>query len=225
MCTTPHPIRPSSEAGDLFHLDPKKEHLMIGHARVLLAGAALLALGICILVAGSGNAADENEKAARAALRKVADLIDKGDLGAAKAAAKDIAKKYELEEVMHAFQLRTKKGEGLGEKPGAITPDGIEAKLINLAKKALPAKQLEKEADALARAAYISAAIAEVANFKVPEKDAKKNPKDWIAWTKDMTDAAQDLAKAAKAKDPKGVKEAANKLNTSCNNCHGVFRD
>ena len=40
-----------------------------------------------------------------------------------------------------------------------------------------------------------------------------------------MGDAAVELAKAAKAKEPKGVKDAAGKLNTSCNNCHGVFRD
>jgi hypothetical protein len=202
---------------------------MIGHARVLVAGASLLALALGILAAGSGSAADDNtEKAARAALRKVADLVEKGEMAGAKAAAKDIAKKYELEEVMHAFQLRTKKGEGIGDKPGEFRPDGIEAALVNWARKPPTQKELEKKGDAIARAAYISAATAEVAKFKVPDKDpkdAKKNPKDWEAWSKDMTDASLELAKAAKAKDPKALKEAASKLNTTCNNCHGVFRD
>src|SRR5262249_46803146 len=153
---------------------------MMTHARVLLTGAALLVLGLCILAAGNGSAADE--KGAYEALRKLADVVEQGDMDAAKRAAKDIAKKYELDDVMHAFGLRSKKGFGLGDKPGAITPDGIEAKLIGLAKKALPPKQLEKEAAALARAGYVSAAIAEIAKFKVPEKDAKKNPKDWETW-------------------------------------------
>jgi cytochrome c556 len=199
---------------------------MMTHARLLIAGAGLLVLGLGILAAG-GRAADDKDS--RQALRKAADLIEEGKMDEAKKAAKDIAKKYELDDVMHAFQLRTKKGEGLGDKPGAITPDGIEAKLIGLAKaKPMGAKQLEKEAAALARAAYISAAIAEVAKFKVPERDPKepkKNPKVWEALSKDMGEASLELAKAAKARDPKGVKDAASKLNTSCNNCHTDFRD
>jgi Cytochrome C' len=190
------------------------------HTRVLMASVAVLAAG----VAGIALAGDEQE--ARAAVRKLADAVAKNDDAAVKQGADDIAKKYELEEVMHSFQLRTKKGEGVGDKPGAITPDGIEAKFIALGKKPLPPATLNKEAAAIARAAYLSAAIAEVAERKTPEKkEGNKDPKDWLAWCKDMKAGSLDLARAAKAKDAKGVKDAASKVNSSCNNCHRVFRD
>src|SRR5262249_54929751 len=137
-----------------------------------------------------------------------------------------IAKKYELEEIMHVFQLRTKKGEGVGEKSDKITPDGIEAYLINIGKKPLPMPRLTKEAAAIARAGAFATAVAEITERKAPEKkDGKKDPKNWIAWSKEMNAAGMELAKAAKSKDAKGVKDAASKLNSSCNNCHGDFRD
>jgi cytochrome c556 len=40
-----------------------------------------------------------------------------------------------------------------------------------------------------------------------------------------MQAAAVELANAAKAKKQNEVKNAASKLNSTCNNCHGVFRD
>src|SRR5205809_377449 len=57
------------------------------------------------------------------------------------------------------------------------------------------------------------------------KKQAEKDPAKWKEWSKEMEDAAKDLAKAAKAKDGKKIKDAANKVNASCNKCHGVFRD
>jgi cytochrome c556 len=36
---------------------------------------------------------------------------------------------------------------------------------------------------------------------------------------------SQALAKAFKSADPAAVKDTANKLNASCTNCHGKFRD
>lgn len=197
---------------------------MTWQTRGCVAGAVVLAFSLSVLAVRPGTAADD--KGAAPAVRKLADSIEKGDAGAAKEQADAIAKTFELEEVMHMLLPRAKKGEGVGEKPGVISPDGIEARFLNLGKKPLPPKQLEKEGAALARAAYITAAIAEVAERKAPEKkEGTKDPKDWIAWTKDMKSASIELAKAARGKDPKIVKEAASKLNSSCSNCHGVFRD
>jgi cytochrome c556 len=65
-----------------------------------------------------------------------------------------------------------------------------------------------------------------VAKAKAPEKDeGAKKKKDYLEWAGDMKKAAQELAAAAKAKDPQKVKVAAATLNNACNNCHGVFRD
>jgi cytochrome c556 len=40
-----------------------------------------------------------------------------------------------------------------------------------------------------------------------------------------MTKQADALGKAIEAGDAKAVKDAAAKLNGSCTNCHGKFRD
>ena len=47
----------------------------------------------------------------------------------------------------------------------------------------------------------------------------------WSQWSEAMRKSADELADAAKAKAPAAIKTAAAKLNSTCNNCHGVFRD
>ncbi len=193
--------------------------------RGLIAGALLLALGLWLIAgAETGGAADGKDP--RAALLKIAELIEKGDDAAAKKEAALLAKDADLGDVMNLMLPRTKKGVGVGTEAGKITPDGIEAKLINIARKPLPQKQLDYEATALARLAVITAAVSEVAQAKVPQKDegAKKRA-DWTMWAKEMRQASGQLAQSAKTKNPTEVKTAAAKLNSACNNCHGVFRD
>src|SRR5437773_437368 len=95
------------------------------HAWLTASGLAL-ALGMWLLTVTDTQsaAADVDVKAA------ILGLADgKGDPAA-------IAKKNELGDVMALFKLRTKKGLGVGDTPGAITPDGIEAKLMGLGKRA-----------------------------------------------------------------------------------------
>lgn len=58
----------------------------------------------------------------------------------------ELAKKYSLDELMHVFKFRAKGGLGVGETAGAITPDGIEAKLQGLQKKKLIKLTLQKMA-------------------------------------------------------------------------------
>jgi hypothetical protein len=194
------------------------------------ATAAAVVVGIWLVsAAGSGQAAadDAEAKQAREATLKVADLIAKKNYGAATTEAKAAAKKVDdLEKVMTTLKLRSQGGVGVGPKPGALTPDGIEAKLINMGRRALPEKDLNTQAAALTQAADILAAVAEIAIAKGPPKvGGKKKPEDWATWSKDMRDAALGMRGAVEQKKPAEVKDWVVKLNTSCNNCHAIWKD
>jgi hypothetical protein len=194
-------------------------------ARGWVIGVAFLVAAFCVATnARSRSPAEDGE--IRGDILKLADAIEKGG-DATKAQAGAIGKKAELEDVMGLFRLRTKKGFGVGEKPGAITPDGIELFIVNLGKRELRKDQLASESRDLARAAYVTAAIAEIAQSKCPveKKQGDKDPKSWQSWAEDMRKNALDLAKASESKNAKAVKTAANKVNSSCNACHAVFRD
>lgn len=203
---------------------------MKAHARVLGIGVVVLAAACLIGPAGSGNAADEKEdpkaKEIRAALLKLTEAIEKGDAGETKKASEAL-QKYELLPIMKNMKLRANGGLGVGAQPGAITPDGIEAKVIGMARKNMTKGELEKQGAELAKAAYVIAAIAEITPAKAPVKTkmGDKDPKDWAKWSEDMSKFSRELAKAAQAKDPDKVKAAAANLNSSCNSCHGIFRD
>src|SRR5262249_34263922 len=139
--------------------ESQREYSMRTRIRLLVVGAAILALGAWVLQgAGPGTAAD-TDKGPREDVRKIADLIEKGDTAAAKTQAKAVAAKADLEDVMHAFSLRSSKGEGIGPTPGAVKPDGIEAKIQNMTKRPVPA-ELKEHGAALQRACYIAAAVA-----------------------------------------------------------------
>jgi hypothetical protein len=173
------------------------------------------------------RAADE-DKEMRDTIDKVADLMAKKDLATAKTQGEAIANKLdEVAPAMDTLKPRGDGGFGVGTKPGAITPDGIEKKLIEMGKKPMAPAQVTAQADALERLGERVAAVAEIAQHKCPvkKKEGAKDPKDWDTWTKEMRQGGLDLADAAKAKDANKVKAAVNKLNTSCSDCHAVFRD
>jgi Cytochrome C' len=204
------------------------------NARVLAVSGVVLALGVCLFSAvGLGTAADDKEKKeVTDAVLKMADAFEKGDNAALKKQTEDLCKDppagkgTPLGTVMELLKLRSKDGLGIGATPGAITPDGIEAKIQEMAKKAPSAAVLGKQGADLEKIANITGAISQVAEFYTPKKKVgDKDPKDWKNWTEDMRAGSADLAKAIKAKNEKDIKTAANKLNSSCNNCHGVFRD
>src|SRR4051812_7606753 len=95
----------------------------------LAALTALLAVSVWVVAAADSRSADDKNQ--------VKNDILKLAQGSGGAKAEDIAK-AELGDVMQLFKPRTKGGVGIGPAPGAITPDGIELKIINLAtKKAL----------------------------------------------------------------------------------------
>jgi hypothetical protein len=197
--------------------------------RVLVMGAAALSLAIGLLAAGIGGAADDKADL-RITIQKIADAIEKKDMDQAKKLAEEVAKGHDLEDVMHLMSKRDPGGKakvyGVGKKPGTIQPDGIEAKVQNMGKKPLPQAQIDKESADLAEMAYRIAAIAVIAHAKPPEKEEpKKKKKDWMEWTDDMKKTALELADAAKSKKPVDIKNSVAKVNSTCNTCHGVFRD
>jgi soluble cytochrome b562 len=199
------------------------------HVCTLFAGVAVLALGIGLLAAGGRGAANVQE-GTKELVQRLAEAIEKGEAAQAKKLADEIVKSAELEEVMNLMSKRNpkapKKAFGVGDPPGTITPDGIEAKIQNLSKKPMQAGQLGKESPALTEMAYRVAAISEIAKLKAPEKDeGAKKKKDWLEWVDSMRKSADELAEATKGKKSAAVKTAAAKLNSVCNNCHGTFRD
>ncbi|HLJ91910.1 MAG TPA: hypothetical protein VKU02_01825 [Gemmataceae bacterium] len=198
-------------------------------AGVLLTGTAVLSLAIGFMAAGIGAAADDKADL-RSVVQKIADALEKNDSDQAKKLAQEVAKGHDVEDVMHLMSKRDPQGKakvfGVGKKPGAISPDGIEAKIQNMGKKPLPPTQMDKEAADLTEMAYRVAAIAEVAHAKPPEKDEpKKKKKDWLDWSDSMKKKALALAESTKAKKPADARKAVADLNSTCNECHGVFRD
>jgi hypothetical protein len=200
-----------------------EEHDMKAHARSV---AAILAVALGTWLAGRACSAPDDKDLACTVQRIAASYAKNDAADAQKQAAALAGKVDEIEDVMHLMTYRRSKGIGVGSKPGAIHPDGIEAKIIDLSKKALPQKQLDAEADALVTLGYIAASVGEVAHAKPPDKDeGKKKKSDWMKWSGEMRDAALQFAAAVKEKKPMDVQKAATKLYGSCTTCHTVFKD
>lgn len=197
---------------------------MISHLRAWIIGIAALVLGIGVLSSRTSNAADG--KTLVDGVLKIADAMEKKDAAGAKKQAETIAKDTAMDDLMHLFSLRTKKGLGVGAKPGAVSPDGIERKLTDLAKKPLDAKQMGDEAQAIKEMGYDMAALAAVCAAKSPDKDdGKKKKKDWVAWSDDLQRQSLQLADAAKNKKADELHKAARAADATCTKCHDVFRE
>lgn len=153
-------------------------------------------------------------------LKKAMDILAelvKSDGKGAEAASK----KTSIDVVMHLFKPANKGGIGVGEKG-----EGIEPKIIALSKKALPADQLKKEADILITLARQTKAIADINEFHGPAKKvANKDPKDWKKYNDEMRKFSVDLVKAIESGKADDVKKVSTSLNSSCVNCHTIFRD
>ena len=179
-----------------------------------------LALGLCLVVSPMTRADDEEEKEAKenkAAAEKVADplkkliaAIDNGKAVDKAVVAVDKQSDNKLKPVMWAaYKPRQQGGLGVGDKPGTTKPDGIEAKLIAMAKKPLPAEQLQKESEALIKMAEVAKAMGEMADLYTPKNNAPKKPiAAWQKFNKMQKDGAQDLIDAIKTNDPNKVMNA-----------------
>ncbi|MBL8799676.1 MAG: cytochrome c [Planctomycetia bacterium] len=185
------------------------------------------ALGIGSLTLSERSVLAQGKGGLTEAIGKISAAVDKGDLEGAKKLAAETAKNSEWDEVMHLFVLRSHKkpGLGVGDKAGAITPDGIEKKLMKLAENPLSDKDLGAESAALVKMGNDMVALTLVTLAKPPEKDdGKKKKKDWVAWSEEMLKASQEFTAAAKAKKAADLQKAAVKADKSCGKCHDVFR-
>jgi hypothetical protein len=192
----------------------------------LAVGSIASALVVWSLALVSRAADDDKEL--RDSIEKLADVMAKKDLATAKTQGEAIANKLdEVAPVMDLLKPRGDGGLGVGPKPGGITPDGIEKKLLDMGKHPVTAVQAGSQGDALARLGDQVAAVAEVAQHKCPvkKKEGDKDPKDWQTWCQDMRQGGLELADAAKAKDAAKIKAVVTKLNSNCSNCHSIFRD
>ncbi len=203
---------------------------MCRHWRVL---ALCLIVGFVVIAMTDtvGQAADDEKeiKVAREKTLKIADLIAAKDFEGAKKEAGTFAKKLEgwkdVGTAMKTMALRDNNGVGFGEK-GKFGPDGIEAKIISLGRKPLSPKDMSEQSADLVKSGNIAAACAEIALAKPPEKkQGKKDPADWKNWAKEMKEAAAEFSDAAAKKDPDALKKASVRLNSSCTDCHAIFKE
>jgi hypothetical protein len=170
------------------------------------------------------------DKGAARDINRLADKIARKDDAVLKEEARRVARKYKYNRpLMTLFRPRTGQGGGLGvgRKPGAVQPDGIEAKIKALARTAPGPAELEEQGDALVRMAEVTAAVAEVTRQKceVQRKTGRLDPKDWERWSDGVRQSSLELAEAVRARDPDRVKAVAARLSANCTSCHRIFRE
>lgn len=196
--------------------------------RIILVGLVALVLGGVMLWSGGMGRAGEEEALAKK-LDAITAAVEKGDMMTVKDLAKKLAKEQgEVYYVMLLMKPRSKngimvtknQGIGVGEKMGTIKPDGIEFKLREMTKNAMPKAQLKKESEALIKMGNRMAAIAHFSRELPPTKGLAK----WNQFSSDFQKLSAGFVKAIKTQEPVEVKKAATKLNANCNQCHSIFR-
>jgi hypothetical protein len=186
-----------------------------------------------------------NKDQANAAL-KLADLLKTpktyaqakklaDDLAAGKATAGNMEPNInayvdDLGDIMIYFKTKEKGGEGLHPSLQSTPPlkgtlNGVEAKIAALRKKALTPEKMKKERDEIIVLAGRTATIGAITIAYAPaRKVGQKDPAIWREFSVNMRDAAAELLEAARKDDPAGVQRAADRLDTSCTQCHSIFR-
>lgn len=198
---------------------------MRGCARPL--GVVVCVVGLSWLAAGPGPVASA-PPAVREGVLRLADAIGQKDQANANRIASELVPQTPFEDAMGLMKLRKQRGLGVGPAPAtARSDDGIEAKLLNLAKRAPKPHDVQAGAGDWARAGYVTAAIARIAEPQCPvkAKQGKKDPASWVKWCQDMGREGVDFAAACDGKDPRAIQRAASKLTATCNACHADFKD
>jgi hypothetical protein len=194
--------------------------------------AGVISLSFALLALAAVRADDDIfvPKKTQATVNKMADNIAKGNKVDKDADAFFKENKDDLKKTMWVFKLREtggKGGLGIGAKPGAYGPDGIDAFIVSQTA-TNPKRKLNLKNDAadLNRLADITLAMSEIAGKFVPGKAmGDQTPTEWNASNQDMKKAALLLKDAVKANNNNDVKTAFKALAASCNRCHKTFRD
>jgi Cytochrome C' len=200
----------------------------------MVCGIIGVSFGILGLVALGHAYADDDEivvpKKIQETVNKMADNVGKGNKVDKDATMFFMDHKEELKKTMWVFKQREKDGKGglgVGPKPGAYKPDGIEALIFNqLAMK--PMQQLDAKTSAadLNRLADITLAMVEITGKFAPEKPVgKKTPKEWNGSNEDVKKAALLLKDAVKAGSNADMKTALGQIAAGCTRCHNTFRE
>jgi len=189
-------------------------------------------LGVMAVLGGCGLLALAQNPVLVASINKQADDVARKDWKELSSQGETLARTHDLLHVMELFRLRRLGGGniglGVGKVPGVITPDGIEAKLINLKRNLMPLPKLQKEAADLIRMSEITAAIASVAVHKYPgdrHQDPTKVPVEWKRQFEEMYRASKGLRQAVQEQKPDLVRDSARKVFATCVECHTVYRD
>jgi hypothetical protein len=180
------------------------------------------------------KAAAAGKDADKADVQKLADALARAKANAG-AKTEPVALKEYLDDegdVMIPFKRLALGGDGLSKNLQTnarlkSSLNGIEEKIRALAasNKNKLQKTFDKETTDLALLADQVAAVANLNyQFAPAQANGKKNPTDWKDWTLEMRGVALDLAAAAKKKNIDAVLNEAQKLNSVCNKCHGVFK-
>jgi hypothetical protein len=202
---------------------------MSKHVRL---SVAVLLLALSIASAGAARSADDDDdvlkKAIAAAREPVLKLAQATEAKDFDKQAEKLAKEHTMAAVMRQFKPRTKEGGGIGigEVPGAITPDNIELKIIRWTDKPPTKTELTKFNAELVKMAQVTRAIAEATPYWTGKPKPGTDPKDWAKYSDVMKKSADDLIAALKEKEPdsKKIQIVATKLLSSCTDCHSKFR-
>jgi hypothetical protein len=214
-------ILPAKQAEALIKADAELLKAVAADSKLKPKPAARKAQALAVMIAAYAQDAklaglrDEALKVAGQIKEKGIDAAKSANLSLGTAAAtgtapKKLAEPDEIDVVMKQFS--SERGGGLG----------FEAELQKLQKKAKLAKA---DFERLTYVGYKTAIIGAVTEPLAPPASGNKKPADWVKWSKDMTEAATEVGSGSEKGDEKLVKAGLRKLETSCVNCHNVFRN
>jgi hypothetical protein len=133
-------------------------------------------------------------------------------------------------DLMLHLHVKAKGGDGMhadlqsnARLKGAL--NGFEEKIRALTMKELTDAGMKKEAKELELLGARTAVVGELAYYYAPTmKVGKKDPQEWRERALQMRDNSVALAAAAQKGDAPGLLKASNSLNSSCSQCHSVFK-
>jgi len=184
-------------------------------------------VAVVLALACAGYTALAQNPSVAEVINKQADDVSMKDWKALSMQGQPLARMHDIADVMNLMKIRKNGGVGVGRVPGAVQPDGIEARIIRLSRSPMAPVTLGKEQTELIRMAEHLAAIASVSvhQCNVAQPKGAKNPARWKEWMEELHKASLDMIMAAKDKKPENLQDAAKRAYRTCTECHKTFRD